>query len=260
MVRGEGRKLLENPLIQQPGGHWGMDFNGLEACFQMGARFMFLCSSHNPVGRVWSAGELQTLASLCDRYGVFVVSDEIHCDIIRPGNRHTALAALPGMLERTVTLLSTTKSFNLAGLQNSVAVVADPKMKKRLEEELYRYNHSAPNLFGMIAQQAAWMHGGEWLDQMNAYVAGNCDRALQMLADQDVMLPNKPEGTYLLWLDCRRLGMDEQEMIGFFAHQCRVWPTMGKVFGAEGFVRLNLAAPRSAVEEGIHRILNGINN
>lgn len=258
MAAREGRRLLRSPLQQNTDGRWVMDFEGLEDCFRKGAKLMLLSSSHNPVGRIWTSDELATLAGLCIRYDVIVASDEIHCDILRPGNRHTAIASLPGMEERTITLVSTTKSFNLAGLQNSVAVTADPAMKKKLEHELYRCNHNTPNLFGMIAQEAAWTHGGPWLDQLNAYIAGNCDRALAMLAGQELIFPNRPEGTYLLWLDCRRLGMGNEELQRFFAERCRVYPTMGRDYEAEGFVRLNLATRRALVEEGIGRIFEGI--
>jgi cysteine-S-conjugate beta-lyase len=260
MVVRDGRKLVRNPLVCDADGRWQMDFENLEDCFRSGARLMLLCSSHNPVGRVWSREELATLASLCVRYDVTVASDEIHCDILRPGVSHTAIATLPGMEERTVTLISTTKSFNLAGLQNSVAITADPALKTKLEHELYHCNHNTPNLFGMIGQQAAWTHGGTWLDEINAYIAGNCDLALDMLSEQEWILPNKPEGTYLLWLDCRKLNMHEEELQNFFANHCRVWPTMGKVYEAEGYVRLNLATRRSLVQEGIGRILEGLKN
>jgi cysteine-S-conjugate beta-lyase len=254
----DGRRLVRNPLLCGGDGRWHMDYEGLEDCFRNGAKLMFLCSSHNPVGRVWSAEELSVLAELCIRYDVIVASDEIHCDIIRPGNKHTALAALPGMQDRTITLVSSTKTFNLAGLQNSVAITADPMKKKALEKALYRSNHNTPNLFGMIAQEAAWAHGEIWLEEANAYIAANCDLALELLSQQDTILTTKPEGTYLLWLDCRKLGMKEEQLQQFFTQQCHVWPTMGKAFEAEGFIRLNLATRRSLVQEGIGRILEGV--
>ena len=254
----EGRQLLRNPLLYGQDGRWRMDFDGLESCFRQGAKALFLCSSHNPVGRVWTREELLTLAGLCIRYDVLVASDEIHCDILRPGVEYTAVASLPGMEERTISLFSATKAFNLAGLQNSVAVTSDPVMKRKLEFELYRCNHASPNLFGMIGQEAAWTSGAAWLEEMNAYVAGNTDRALGMLAGQELLVPTIPEGTYLLWVDCRRLGMGEDELLRFFVEKCSLYPTMGKGFGGEGFVRLNLATRRAFVEEAIGRILEGL--
>ena len=254
---GEGRRVARNPLLQDDSG-WHMDFDNLEQQFKGGARLLLLCSSHNPVGRIWTGEELATLGELCSRYGVLVVSDEIHCDILRPGKRHTALAAMGGMERNVITLVSTTKSFNLAGLQNSVAITADPARKKQLEQELFRCNHSTPNLFGMIAQDAAWQHGGPWLDALNAYIAENTDRALEMLRQQQTLLPTMPEGTYLLWLDCRRLGLTGEALLDFFVNKCCVYPTMGGPYGAEGFVRLNLATRRALVEEGISRILDGL--
>ncbi len=258
MVERGGRRVVANPLRQDQGGRWGMDLDHLESCFKQGARLMFLCSSHNPVGRVWTPEELAGLAALCQRYDVVVASDEIHCDILRPGYRHTAIASLPGMEERVITLFSTTKSFNLAGVQNSVAVIADQTMQHQVAAELYRCNHDTPNLFGMIAQRAAWTHGGPWLDQMNHYVAQNCDKVLEMLAGQQAIVPTVPEATYLLWLDCRAISADERALVEFFASTCRVWPTMGKAYGAEGYVRLNLATSRAVVEEGVGRILEGL--
>ncbi len=258
IVEQAGCEVVANPLLQDNAGRWGMDLDHLESCFKQGARLMFLCSSHNPVGRVWTPQELSDLASLCVRYDVVVASDEIHCDILRPGYCHTAIASLPDMEERVITLFSTTKTFNLAGMQNSVTTIAHKSLRRKVADELYRCNHDTPNLFGMIAQRAAWTHGGQWLDQMNAYVAQNCDRALKMLAGQQVILPTMPEGTYLLWLDCRAVSADERDLVDFFANTCRVWPTMGKAYGAEGFARLNLATSRTVVEEGIGRILEGL--
>lgn len=253
----EGRRVERNPLRYQSG-RWEMDFEDLERRFAAGVRFMLLCASHNPVGRVWTREELCELAALCERYGVLVVSDEIHCDILRPGVRHTALASLPGMRDRVITGASTTKSFNLAGLQNSVAFVADAGLRDRLKAELYRCNHSEPNLFGMLAQNAAWQHGGPWLDALNAYIAGNVDNALGLLAQQDVIKATQPEGTYLLWLDCTALGLDEPALLDFFIKRCRIYPSMGKPFGAPGFVRLNLATRRSLVDEAMARIVEGV--
>lgn len=253
----DGRRLLNNPLRQDGRGRWEMDLDGLEACFRQGARLLLLCNTHNPVGRVWTKEELGEVAGLCIRYGVTAISDEIHCDIRRPGFTHTPIASLPGMRERSVTLFSATKTFNLAGLQTSVAVTADPEMKKKLEGALFRYGHGAPNLFGLLAQEAAWTHGGAWLDELNAYIAGNVDMALGMLAGQDAIRPTRPEGTYLLWLDCRGVGASEEEIRRFFA-ECGVWPTLGRSFGGEGFVRLNLATQRARAEEGVGRILAGL--
>jgi cystathionine beta-lyase len=258
IARRDGRKLLRNPLLQGADGRWRMDLAGLEDCFRAGARLLFLCNPHNPVGRVWTADELSAVASLCARYDVLVMADEIHCDILRPDAAHTPMAMLPGMQERVITLFSSTKTFNLAGLQNSVAVVADPGRKRQLMRALFRCNHNTPNLFGMIAQQAAWTHGEAWLEEANRYIAANCDLALDMLAAQDAMIPTKPEGTYLLWLDCRALAGADEELRRFFTDRCGVWPTMGRAFEGEGFVRLNLATRRAIVEEGIGRILNGL--
>lgn len=253
-----GRQVVRNPLKQGADGRWRMDLDHLEECFCDGARLLMLCSSQNPVGRIWSPQELTQLAALCQRYHVLVVADEIHCDILRPGQRHTALGALPGMEERVITLLSATKTFNLAGLQNSVAVTADAQLKRRLEKELYRTNHGTPNLFGMLAQRAAWQQGEGWLHQMNAYVAANCDRARAMFSRQDRIVPNEPEGTYLLWLDCRSLGMTDAALQRFFVERCGVYPTMGKPYEAEGFVRLNLATRRALVEQAVGRIVEEV--
>ena len=253
-----GREVLENHLLQAGDGSWHLDFEGLEDCFRAGSRLMLLCSSHNPVGRVWTLAELNELAALCRRYHVLVISDEIHCDILRPGHKHIALADMPDMTEQVITLVSATKTFNLAGLQNSVAITADREQKRRLERELFRANHNTPNLFGMLAQKAAWTHGEPWLAEMNAYIAGNCDRARQILANQQRILPNDPQGTYLLWLDCRGLGMSDVELQHFFVGRCGVFPTMGKPYGAEGFVRLNLATRRALIEEAVGRVVEEV--
>ena len=253
----EGRRVVRNPLVLD-NGRWRMDLAHLECCFAEGARVLIFCASHNPVGRVWTREELADLAALCVRYDVLVVSDEIHCDILRPGQRHTALAALPGMRDRVLTLVSTTKSFNLAGLQCSVAFVADQDMRERLKRELYRCNHAEPNVFGLLAQNAAWGQGGPWLDELNAYIAGNVDCAMDILAQQPLLKAIPPQGTYLLWVDCTALGMDEPQLQQFFIQRCRVYPSMGRGFGASGWVRLNLATRRALVQEALGRIVTAV--
>lgn len=252
-VTGQQRELVLNPLkIEQ--GKYVMDFEDLEAKLRLtGAKLLLLCSPHNPAGRVWSRSELERLAELCVAYGVTVASDEIHSDLILEG-AHTPLATLPGMAERTVTFVAPSKTFNLAGLHTSFAIVSDEALRKALTQAL---GHQNPNPLSIVAAEAAYREGEEWLEACLKYLRANAAFAGAYLAER---LPQAiayvPESTYLLWIDLRAYGLTRDELNRMLLEEARVAVSGGHTFVSEGegFIRLNLATRREVLAEGLRRL------
>ena len=254
-----GRRLVSSPLIRDDGG-WHMDFDGLEACFADGVRLMLLCSPHNPVGRVWRRDELKRLVDLARRYDVIVVSDEIHADFTFDGLKQTRILALDGA-GSCVMLTSATKSFNLAGLRQSSIIAPDPAIRNALEKTMQRAGATTPNLFGAIAQTAAYTYGDEWMDAVVEYVRENRDFATQALRGRMPEIGCAPqEGTYLMWLDFSGLGMSHDEVRAMLTEDAHVAFTDGLFFGLEGrgWFRMNLATPRANVEKTLDNLENAI--
>ncbi len=250
----EGKKnLMENPLIQDTNGQYRMDYDHLEQCFKDGAGLFILCNPHNPVGRVWTREELTRLGELCQAYDVLVISDDIHCDLILPGHEHVSALNIDSLKDRTVALISATKTFNLAGLQTSTIVCPREEWRKDIQAQMERYGHESPNLFAMEAQRAAYEKAEGWLDELIAYIHDNMTLFLNALEGTSLK-SYRPEGTYLMWVDCRALNMDDEALLSFFVDRCGFCPNLGASFGRSGFIRVNMATPRVLVE----RIANGI--
>ena len=248
-VRRLGRLVEESPLVDAPDGY-RMDFEGLESAFASGVRFMFLCSPHNPVGRVWTRAELERLFGLADRFGAVIVSDEIHASFAFAPHRHTPCLSLS---ERAVMLTSATKAFNLAGLRQSSAIVPDPELRQKLKSAIRRFNGDHPNLFAMVAQRAAYALGDEWLDKCRDYIRENRDFAEAFIKERLPEIAFHPlEGTYLMWLDMRGTGVKHEEMFRRLV-AAGVGLNDGLFFGeaGRGHFRLNLAAPRANIEQGL---------
>ena len=208
-----------------------------------------LCSPHNPVGRVWTKEELQKLGELCDRYHVFVVSDEIHCDFAFLEHPHTIFAkACPQLEEKMILCTAPSKTFNLAGLQVSNIWVPGKEVRDRFKAEINAAGYSQLNALGLIACQAAYENGGEWLEQLKGYLQENLVFARDYIARN---LPGihliEPEGTYLIWLDLRELGLTEAEREELIVNKAKLWLDSGAIFGedGEGFERINIACPRA---------------
>jgi cystathionine beta-lyase len=222
-----------------------------------------LCSPHNPVCRVWTVEELQTLGSICKKHGVTVISDEIHCDFAFPEHPHTPFVkACPDMAENTVICTAPSKSFNLAGLQVSNIFVPGQALRQKLQEELTRVSYSTPNNLGAVACQAAYEEGAPWLDDCKAYMRENLAYVRSFLAER---LPKirlvEPEGTYFAWLDCTGLGMTKEELDNMIIHKAKLWLDSGAIFGecAAQFQRVVLACPRATVVEAMERLEKAIN-
>ena len=248
-VTGECRKLVESPL-RQINGRWERDLHGLEEIFRQGVKVMLQCSPHNPVGRVWTREEQQALATLCVKYDVSMISDEIHADIILPGHVHTPIATLPGMEERTITGISSSKTFNLAGLQNSTAICPNEAWRKTMANALYSTGMGGPNVMSRVAQRVAYTQGRPWLEAVLGYVNDNAKLVVGAL--NECGLPTAMvEGTYLAWADATRLNKKGEELVSFLVEKAGVFVTGGDSFGAPGWFRLNLATTRANMEKAV---------
>ena len=253
------RPLVTSPLILEEGG-WRMDYADLEAKLAGGVKLMLLCSPHNPVGRVWTREELQRLLDLANRYGARIVSDEIHADFTFDGRKQTRILALDGA-EHCVLLTSATKSFNLAGLRQSSIITPDAEARTLLKRTLERAHATSPNIFGAIAQTAAYRCGDEWMDAVVEYVQENRDYAVETFHSRLPEIGCRPqEGTYLMWLDFTRLGMTHEAVKEMLVNRARVALNDGLFFGEEGrgWFRVNLATQRRNVVKTMENINEAI--
>ncbi|MDC0662819.1 MalY/PatB family protein [Marinobacter sp. SS21] len=256
-----GRRVVENPL-RSVQGRYEFDLDHLKACAEAGAKLLLLCSPHNPVGRVWRPEELDAVLAIARQHDMVVLSDEIHADLVYPDSHaHTMLARRPGAAEVVVTAVAPSKSFNIPGLGLSALVVPSRRHREALRRALDSMHMVHCNPFSATAFEAGYRHGGPWLDQLLSYLQGNRDWACQYLAERLPQLgAETPEGTYLLWLDCRRLGLTDAELKRFFVHQASIGLNPGLSFGAagSGFMRLNLGAPRGVLEAALSNLAEAV--
>ncbi|MFP7492170.1 PatB family C-S lyase [Terribacillus saccharophilus] len=260
VVKAHDRTLVENPLLFEDG-TYRMDFAHLEKCFQDGAKAMILCNPHNPVGRVWTIEELKQLADLCVSYDVLLLSDEIHADLIHEGYTHIPIASLSEEIsQRTITFLSPSKTFNLAGLQVSYAVVEQEGMRKQLQETFSKQGFYMLNTMAVAALEAAYNDGEEWLQGLLDILAVNKKLAEEALADNPYISVSPLEGTYLMWLDCRNLNLDQKDLMEFFAKKAKLGFNDGIQFGeaGKGFVRMNIACPPETMREALKRLTDSL--
>ena len=258
VIRDNNRKIVESPLLLTDG-HYEIDFDDLEEKIaSQNVKLFLLCSPHNPVGRVWTKEELQKLGELCDRYHVFVVADEIHCDFTYPGHKHYVFASLdPQFLMNTVTCTSPSKTFNLAGLQVSNIFIPNLKMKKKFEKAVAQTGYSQLNLFGLVACKAAYEFGDIWLKELKLYLIQNLDYIRNFLKNELPLVSLiEPEGTYLVWLDFRKLNLSEEKLEKLIVEKAGLWLDSGKMFGIEGvgFQRINIACPISILEKALFKL------
>jgi cysteine-S-conjugate beta-lyase len=256
-VKATGRRVMENPLVQR-GRTWQMDLEGLEKVIDPGTRMLVLCSPHNPVGRVWERETLERLAEICRSRGVLVVSDEIHNDLVMPGHRHIPIAALSeASAANTVTLVAATKTFNIAGIGGSLSIIADDARRAAFEAQQHAIFSPAGNAVSIAACEAAWRHGEPWLEELLLYIKGNADLVTSFLASRLPAAYSFPlEGTYLMLLDMRGLGLADAALKESLLRDARVWLEDAAKFGRGGecMQRLNLACPRSMLTEALKRM------
>ena len=259
VIRMNGRQVAVNPL-RKSNGKYVMDYGHLETLMKDGAKLLLLCNPHNPGGRVWEREELLQLAELCLKYEVKVISDEIHCDLLLPGVKHTPFASLSEDIAKlTLTCLAATKTFNLPGLQTSFIACSNAEMKRKFDYRIKTLSLHMASYFGQPAVTAAYTEGADWLDELMLYIQGNLDYALDYLNKHlPAVIPMKPDATYLLWVDCTALRLSAAELKKLMYEQAGVAFNEGSIFGTEGqsHLRINLACPRSLLAEALLRFCN----
>lgn len=259
-IRNNGCEIVSNPL-RRTADTYEMDFDALERCAaDPRAKVMLLCNPHNPAGRVWTPDELTRLGNICLRNGVTVVADEIHCELVYQGFKYTPFASLSdAFLHRSVTCVSPSKAFNIAGLQIANIVAFDNDLRSRIDKAININEVCDVNPFGVAATIAAYNEGEEWLNQLVGYQHGNYEAMAEFCRRE---LPEFPitrlEGTYLVWMDCSSLGMPSDALEHALLDDARLWLNAGTMYGAEGegYMRWNIACPRSVMLDGLNRFLN----
>ena len=252
------RTLVENPLVLKDG-HYEMDLEDLEQkVLDEHVKLMILCNPHNPVGRVWTREELTALADICLRHHVYVISDEIHGDFVWQGHEQTPYASISEeACLHSMMCTAPSKTFNLAGMATSNLFIPDPEMRRKFRSELLDVGQENMNRLGLFACRAAYEGGGEWLDQLIGYLAGNLALVRDFCKDRVPQIQLvEPEGTYLAWLDCRELGMTDDELMAFFSNEAKVWLDPGTHSGEQGsgFMRFNLGSSRSVIAQALDQI------
>lgn len=250
------RILLSNPLSIE-GGEFKIDFEDFEQKLK-GTRLFILCNPHNPGGRVWAREELQQIAKLCHQYGVLVISDEIHADLVLEGHKHIPFASVSDEAKfNSVTLMAPSKTFNMAGLSSSYHIIFNKSLKKKLDRYLQGSELANGHTFAFCAAEAAYNYGEEWLQEAISYIKGNIAYVHDYLHHH---MPNikamEPQASFLLWLDCTELNMTQEELVSFFVNKARLALNNGEQFGKEGvgFMRLNVGCPRALLEKAMEQL------
>lgn len=262
VVRDNGRMLVNNELVLK-NGHYEMDFADFEQkVIAHKVKLFVLCSPHNPVGRVWTEEELRRIGDICLKHDVKVVSDEIHSDFVYEGRKHHVFTTVnPALQDISIICTAPSKTFNLAGLQVSNIFIPNEKIRKAFTRQMSAVGYSQVNMIGLHACQAAYETGREWLEELKIYLRENLDYARDFLEKN---LPQikliEPEGTYLLWLDCRGLGLLEERLEHLIVNEAKLWLDAGAIFGSagEGFERINIACPRAVLGEALERLRGAV--
>ena len=263
VIENNGCHVVNNPL-KLSNKKYFIDWEDLERKVDdPRVKLLILCSPHNPVGRVWQKEELIILGEICLKHHIIVVSDEIHADILFKGYKHTPFASIsPAFAHSSITCTAPSKTFNLAGLQTSSIIIPNKKYYKIYENILDSLALNENNVFGLVALEAAYRDGEEWLEQLLSYLNENLKFLIKYFKERIPKIKViKPEGTYLVWLDCRQLGLSAKDLNDFMIKKARVALDDGYWFGVggEGFMRINIACPRSFLEEGLKRIEEAVN-
>jgi len=270
IIKQNGCQIVTNKL-KLAGEHYEMDFVDLESKFHprtgmhnisSRVKAIILCNPQNPIGRLWNREELTKLGEIVIGHGATVISDEIHCEILFKGYKHTPFATISEEFEQNcIVCMAPSKTFNLAGLQASSIIIPNKKLRDSFNEALVGI--PSPNLFGLTAMEAAYRCGDEWLTQLLDYLQENLEFTLEYFAQRIPRITViRPQATYLLWLDCRALGLDDLTLRDFMRQKARVGIDDGFLFGAggSGFQRMNIACPRAILEEALHRIETAVNS
>lgn len=263
VIKQHDREVVKSPLVYEDN-YYQIDFADFEEKLKQGVKAFILCSPHNPVGRVWTKHELTEMARLCLKYDVLILADEIHCDLVFKGHRHIPIASLSGeVADQTITCMSPSKTFNLAGLDASYLITTNKEKRDKLNTQFSKQGINMLNTMGNTALEAAYVHGEEWLEELLAIIDGHQKYVTEMFETHAKELKvTRSEGTYLLWIDCSALNMDKEELKSFMIEKAKVGLNPGVSYGEEGnsFMRMNLACPRTTLEEGVNRIINALKN
>lgn len=257
-IRNNGCVAETSPLKYE-NGKYALDAEDLERkAADPAVKLLLLCNPHNPAGRVWTRPELEKIADICRRNGVLVVADEIHCELTYPGHPYTPFASLSEeALRHSVTCISPSKAFNLAGIQIANIVAADEEIRRKIDKAININEACDVNSFAVDALEAAYNGGEDWLEELKLYLYGNYETVRDMLGERLPQLRVLPlEGTYLVWIDCSALGLSSAEIVRLLEEEGRVMVNGGEMYGeSEGcFIRLNIACPRKLLLEGVERI------
>ena len=262
-IRNQGCIVEENRLVDE-NNTYTVDWDDFERkCSDSRVRIFLLCNPHNPAGRVWTKDELQRMGEICLKHNVFVISDEIHCELVIPGYNYTPFASIsPEFMRNSATCVAPTKAFNIAGLQIANIIAKDPQKRERIDRAINLHEVCDVNPFGVIASEAAYTdEGAEWLKQLNEYIAANYIFLCQFMAER---LPRlrviKLEGTYLAWVDCSAIGLPSSVIADRLLRHHGVWLNDGEMYGEtqRSFLRINLACRRATLAEGLRRMAEGI--
>ena len=263
VVEGNKRVVSDNTLKLE-NGKYVMDFEDLKKRAEDPlCTMMILCSPHNPVGRVWNKEELKTLSKICYENNVLLVSDEIHFDLVFKGHKHIPMLAAGEEYKKNIILCTApSKTFNIAGLHSAFCVIPDPDKMKAYKEELSLLDLNRSNVFSQEVTQAVYENGADYVDKLVGFLEGNMNFAIDYIVKNiKGIIPNKMEATYLMWLDCRELGLNSEELDDLFFKKAKIALDSGYWFGetGKGFMRMNLACPRSMLEEGLERLASAVN-
>jgi cysteine-S-conjugate beta-lyase len=260
-VEAHGRKLVCNNLSEN-NGEWEMDFEDFIKIAQNKPRMIMISNPHNPVGRAWSREELSILAEICLKNNILILSDEIHCDLVMPQYKHIPMAGLSEEIaDITITCIAPSKTFNLAGLSTSSVIISNPSLRKSFASMVEKLHISGGNIFGTEASVAAYTHGDKWLEELISYINSNANYITEYcLVNIPEIIPARLEATYLMWLDCRKFGMNGKELQDFFINRAGVGMNEGSTFGpgGEGFMRMNIACPKKTIIKAMEQIESAV--
>lgn len=255
------RNIVECVMLEKDG-VYSIDFEEFEKCLQQNVKLFILCNPHNPGGIVWKEDELKEMLRLCTKYDVLILADEIHADLVFPGHKHIPLVTLAGKeADRIITCVAPTKTFNIAGVQAALMIATDEGVREKLTLNAMAHGQMDLSPFAAAALTAAYKEGGPWLDELLEIISSNMDYVIHELTSAISGLKiAKPHGTYLLWIDYRGTGLTEDEMMDRLLNKGKLALEPGTKYGeaGRGFLRMNVATPRSLVEEGVNRFVTAL--
>ena len=263
-IKNNSRKVLKNPLRIDKEGLYRFDLEDLRSKITCKTKLLILCSPHNPVGRVWTRAELEALTSICLEHNIKILSDEIHCDLVYSPHIHIPLSSLSDAVRNiTITTIGPGKTFNLAGLSISTVVIANDAMREKFSNVYESIHFAEGTIFGHVAFEAAYLHGADWLDSLLKHLSENQHKLKRVLKKYDNLITCKfPQGTYLAWLKCDKMGLTNKQLRHFFTKKARLGLSPGLSFGKEGdgYMRLNFAVSSEIMDVALSRLEHALKN